>query len=162
AEPGPAAASAPAVPEKDTKGRRVKPKPLVRGAIPKTSEAPPWPAAKKPHAVQAAAAAHKRQSRRRLQRPNEDGASRALRLAHEIEAPVDTVGAVDIGVAGRPEHYRMPGGRPAVAMRGRIGVVIGLNFDQPAADTVEQQRRSDQVGRHLVNAAAKKRFGQWL
>ena len=38
-------------------------------------------------------------------------------------------------------------------MRRRIGVMIGLDLDDDAADAVDQQRRADQVGRHLVHAA---------
>ena len=45
------------------------------------------------------------------------------------------------------------GGRAAKRMGGRIGMVIGLDFDDGAADAANQQRRSDQLGRHLVNAA---------
>jgi hypothetical protein len=42
-------------------------------------------------------------------------------------------------------------------------VVIGLDFDDPAADTVDEQRRSDQFRRDIVNApveeaAAKQSF----
>jgi hypothetical protein len=32
-------------------------------------------------------------------------------------------------------------------------VVVGLDLDDPAAYTVEQQRRTDQLGRDVVNAA---------
>src|SRR5262249_32673886 len=133
---------------------------VVRCGNPQSFADPSWPAAKKSYVAQAAAAAHQRQARGRLQRPNEDGAGRTLGLADEVKAPVDAVGAVNVGVAWGPEHHRIAGCRPPVAMRGRIGVVIAPHFDQPAADTVEEQRRPDQVGRHLVNAAAKEGFGQ--
>jgi hypothetical protein len=36
---------------------------------------------------------------------------------------------------------------------GRIGVVIGLDLDDPPADAVDQQRRPDQLGSDLVHAA---------
>ena len=49
-------------------------------------------------------------------------------------------------------------------MRGRIGVMIGLDLDDDAADAVHQQRRADQVGRDLMHAAgeegALERFAQ--
>ena len=38
-------------------------------------------------------------------------------------------------------------------MRGRVGVVIGLDLDDAAADAINQKARSDQFGRHLMDAA---------
>ena len=69
---------------------------------------------------------------------------------------MDAVGAVDIGKAGRSEHHGVAWRRPAVGMRRRLGVVIGLDFDDDAADAVDQQRRADQVGRNLEHAAIDK------
>ena len=46
---------------------------------------------------------------------------------------------------------------PAEAVRRRIGVVIGLDLDDPAADVIDQQRRPDQVGRNVVDAAGEER-----
>ena len=40
-------------------------------------------------------------------------------------------------------------------MRGRLGVMIGLDFDDDAADAVEQQGRADQVGRDLCTLRSK-------
>jgi hypothetical protein len=42
-------------------------------------------------------------------------------------------------------------------MGGRISVVVGLDFDDPSANSIEQQRRPDQIGGDLVNAAGEKR-----
>jgi hypothetical protein len=42
-------------------------------------------------------------------------------------------------------------------MRGRIGVVVGLDLDDDAADTLNQQRRADQIGRDLMYAAGEER-----
>ena len=39
-------------------------------------------------------------------------------------------------------------------MGGRLGVMIGLDLDNDAADAVDQQRRPDQVGRDLMHTAA--------
>ena len=44
----------------------------------------------------------------------------ALFLADEVEAPVDPVRAVDVGVAGRAEHRRVPLGAAAVAVARRV------------------------------------------
>jgi hypothetical protein len=42
-------------------------------------------------------------------------------------------------------------------MRSRFGVMIGFDLDNDAANAVDQQRRPDQVRRHLMDAAAKER-----
>ena len=47
-------------------------------------------------------------------------------------------------------------------MRCRIGVVIGLDLDDPAADAVEQQRRADQLGRDLMDAAGEELAAELL
>jgi hypothetical protein len=47
-------------------------------------------------------------------------------------------------------------------VRGRIGVNIRLDFDQPAADAVDQENHSDEVGGDLVNVAAEKGACEWL
>ena len=126
-----------------------------------------------PHLGHAAPSSHCSNSGRRLDRPDQHRARRAGLLAHEVQAPVDAVGPVDVSVAGRPEHHRVALGLPAEAVRRRVGVVIGLDLDDPAADTVNQQRRPDQVGRHLMDGAVKEaslepgqrrafRVGLWL
>src|SRR5580658_10341726 len=104
----------------------------------------------------AAPAPHGRKPYGRLDGPDQHGAGRALWLADEVQAPVDAVGAVDIGKTRRPEHHRIAGCRPAKTVRCGIGLVIGLEFDDAAANAVKQQRRPDQVGRHLVHAASEK------
>ena len=112
--------------------------------------------------VQTAAPAHRRQAVGRLQRADQHGAGRAFLLADEIHAPVDAVGAIDIGKAGRAEHHLVPRRRAAEGVRRRVGVMIGLDLDNDAADAVDQQRRADQVGRDLVHAAGEKRALQRL
>src|SRR5206468_10717814 len=81
----------------------------------------------------------------------------AFLLADEIDAPMDAVGAIDIGKAGWAEHHLVARRRPTEQMRGRIGVMIGLELDDDAADAVHQKRRTDQIGRNLVHAAGKER-----
>ena len=93
----------------------------------------------------------------RLQRADQHGAGRAFLFADEIDAPVDAVGAIDIGKARRAEHHEVARRRPAERMRGRLGVMIGLDLDDDAADAVDQQRRADQVGRDLMHTAGKER-----
>jgi hypothetical protein len=47
-------------------------------------------------------------------------------------------------------------------VRGRIGVMIRLDFDNDAADAVDQERGADQIGRDLMDAAVKKLTSQRL
>src|SRR6266404_3107554 len=42
-------------------------------------------------------------------------------------------------------------------MRGRIGVMIGLDLDDDAADAVHQHRRANQIGSDFMHAAGKER-----
>ena len=68
---------------------------------------------------------------------------------------MDAIGAVDIDKAGRSEHHGVARRRSPVGMRRRLGVVIGLDLDDDAADAIDQQGRADQIGRDLVDAAVK-------
>src|SRR4051794_41378579 len=63
------------------------------------------PRAERARILDAAPAPHRLEARRRLDRPDQHGAGAALRLADEVQAPMDAVGAVDIGVARRAEHH---------------------------------------------------------
>ena len=73
---------------------------------------------------------------------------------------MDAVRAVDVRVAGRAEHRGVPCGRPAVAVRGGILVVVGLDLDDLAADSVDEQRRADELGRDVVHAAGEERAAE--
>ena len=72
------------------------------------------------------------------------------------------VRAVDVGVAGRTEHHAVALGLPAERMRGRIGVVVGLDLDDDAADALEQERRADEIGGDRVHAAGKETSAEQL
>src|SRR5688500_11681527 len=50
-------------------------------------------------------------------------------LADEVEAPVNAVDLVDIGVPRRTEHGGVARCRPLEAVRSRIGLVIGFHLD---------------------------------
>ena len=89
---------------------------------------------------------------RRFERADQYRVCDAFRLADEVQAPVDPVRAVDVGVAGRPEH-RLVALRPtAIAVRRRVFVVVGLELDDDPADAVDKQCRPDQLGGELVHA----------
>ena len=70
--------------------------------------------------VEAAPLAHLLEARRRLERADERGLGDSLAAAHEVEAPVDAVRAVDVGVPGRAEHRAVAGRGPAEAVARRI------------------------------------------
>ena len=107
-------------------------------------------------AMQAAAAVHRGNAVGWLKRTDQHGTGRAFLLADEIQAPMDAVGAIDISEARGAEHHPVARRRAAERVRRRIGVMIGLDLDDEAADAVDQQRRADQVRRHLMHAAVKK------
>ena len=111
--------------------------------------------AQQPDVLHPAPAAHPCKPGRGLDRPDQHRARAAFGFAHEVDAPMDAVGAVHIGEAGRAEHDGIALGLPAEAVRGRVGVVIGLDLDDAPADAVEAEPGADQVGRDGVNAARK-------
>ena len=45
-------------------------------------------------------------------------------------------------------------------MRGRVGVMIGLDLDNDPAGATEQECRTDQIGRDLVDAAVEEAFAE--
>ncbi len=69
---------------------------------------------------------------------------------------MNPVGAVHVGSPGRTEHHGVALRPTGKTVGGRVGVVIGLDLDNRAPDTIDQQRRSDQVRRDLMHAAVKK------
>src|SRR5258708_1159497 len=99
--------------------------------------------------------AHGRDAIGRLECPDQNGAGAAGGLADEIEAPVNAIRAINIGVAGSAEHYSVAWRAPAIAVGGRIGVVIGLDLDDDPADPTALERGTDQVGSDCVHAARK-------
>ncbi len=100
--------------------------------------------------VEAAPLAHLVEPVRRLERAHERGRRGA---AHQVQAPVDAVGAIDVGVARRAEHGGVAGGRAAERVRGGVLPVVGLDLDDPPAHSVHEQRHADQLGRDVVHAA---------
>ena len=115
----------------------------------------PWTGAQEPFVGNAATPAHGGKPVRRRECADQHRAGLALRLAYEVEAPVNTVGAVDIGITRRAEHDGIALGAAAEGMRRGIGVVIGLDLDDDAAHPLEQKRRADEIGGDGVHAADK-------
>src|SRR5438132_126424 len=79
--------------------------PVVRARNAKGLAQPAGPRAQQPFVGETAAPAHGRKARRWPERADKDGAGAAFLLADEVEAPVNTVGAVNIGKPGRAEHH---------------------------------------------------------
>jgi len=106
-----------------------------------------------------ATAAHFGDAVGRLDRPDQHGARIA---ADEIEAPVDAVGAIDVDARRSGEHGAVAWCRATIGVRRGIIGMVGLDLDDNAADAINQQRGPDQIGRHFVHAAVKKRAFQRL
>ena len=92
----------------------------------------------------------------RLQRADQYSAGGAFLFADKVHAPVDAVGTVDVKNTRWAEHHPVARRRPIEGVRRRLGVVIGFDFGDDSANTVHQQRRADQLGRHMVDAAGEK------
>jgi len=114
---------------------------------------PPGTGAQQPQVLEAAAFAHARQSVRRLQRADQHPGAVPGLAADEVQAPMDAVGAVDVGVARGAEQRGIARPLATEAVGGRLGAVVGLGLDDAPAHAVDQQRDADQPARHLVRRA---------
>jgi len=141
---------------KNLKRRLVERQPILHVGDAERFAQASWAGAQQTFVANAATPTHGRETLRRRERADEHGTRHARRLAHEIEAPMNTVRAVDIGVAGRAEHDHIALGAAAEGMGRRVGLMIGLNLDDDAADSLEQQGRADEIGSDDVYAAGKK------
>src|SRR5712691_3530494 len=138
---------------KNRERRRIEREPVLRVGDAERLAQPPRTRAQQPLVGRTAAPAHGGKPERRRECADQDGAGDAFRLADEIEAPVDAVGAVDIGVTGRTEHHRVARGAAVEGMRRGVALVIGLDLDDDAVGTSERERRADELGRYRMNAA---------
>src|SRR5262249_46176337 len=104
-------------------------KPVVRPGDPERLAELPRARAERPDVVEAAPLPRPARPLRRLEGPDERRLRDAFVAAHEVQAPVDPVRAVDVGVAGRPEHRCVArGATAAVAVACRILVVVRLDL----------------------------------
>jgi len=108
---------------------------------------PAGPRAEETLVGEAAAFAHLRDPRGRLQRAEQYPRAVADRHADEVEAPVDAVRAIDVGAARRSEHHRVSCRVAGVAVRRRIDLVVRLGLDDRAADAVDEDAGADQLAR---------------
>lgn len=110
---------------------------------------PPGTRTKQALVCNAAPGLHDFQPCHRFKRADKDARAVTLRPAHEVEAPVDSIGAVNVGVAGRTEHDLVSPGWPAEAVGSRIFMIIRLHLDDAPTDAVDQQDCPDQGLRHF-------------
>src|SRR6516164_5899329 len=97
---------------------------------------------------------------RGLDRADQYGARGTFPLAHDIEAPVNAIGTIDVSISRRSEHDRVARCRPAKGMRGGVGMVIGLDLDDDPTDAIEKESCTDKVWRNDVDAAREKLAGE--
>src|SRR4029453_3733851 len=97
---------------------------VVLARDPERLTEPARAAAQEPRILDAAALAHDAQAVRRLKRAHEDRVGDAHGLADAGQGPVDAVGAVHVGVSGRPEHRGVARRAAAVAVARRVFVVV--------------------------------------
>ena len=68
---------------------------------------------------------------------------------------MDAVGAIDIGVARRPEHGAVARGGAAESVRGRVVAIVGLGLDDDPAGLAHRKAGADQVGGDVRGFAGK-------
>ena len=107
------------------------------------------PGAQEPLSLEAAAGPHGVDAVGRLERADEHGLRHALAAADEVEAPVDPVRPVDVGVAGRAEHRPVARRLTAKAVARRVLGVVGLDLHDASADAVDEERATDELGRDV-------------
>ena len=81
----------------------------------------------------------------RLDRANEDAAGSPLRLRDEVEAMMDAVDEIDVGVAGRPKDDLGPRRQPGVAVsRLIVAAEVSFTLDDAASDGSSTDSMDDQ------------------
>ncbi|SFU49007.1 hypothetical protein SAMN05216417_10541 [Nitrosospira multiformis] len=93
----------------------------------------------KPLIAQPSPLTHDIQPGKWFDRANQYASSMSRGTADKIQAPVNAVRAVDVGMAGRAEHHLVTPGRTRKAVRGRIIMVISFCLYDPTANSVYKQ-----------------------
>ena len=93
-----------------------------------------------------AAGPHRLNPVQRLQRPDQDRAAPAL-ASHQVHAPVQPVGAVNVEVTDGAEHDGVASGQPPVAVRGGVLVMVGLRLHDRAADAAHPEPHAEERAR---------------
>lgn len=98
----------------------------------------PRSGAKEAHIIESAPRPHGLQPCERFDCANQDTRAMSLRAANEIEAPVNSVGAIDVGSTGRAEHHIVTFGGTAKTVRRRIFVIICFRLHNASPDPIEE------------------------
>lgn len=111
------------------------------------------------HLRNAAALAHAIKADNRLDRTDQDAIAWE---ADEVQAPVDAVASIDIGMTRLPEHAGVTERWTAKAMRCRIVRGISLGLDDDATNAADQKAGSDQRARDRGHLPYKEAGRKWL
>jgi hypothetical protein len=87
----------------------------------------------------------------RLQCPDQDRGGLALGFGDGVQQAVDSIGEVDVGVAGRPEEDSGALGQAYVGVAGGIVGVIALGLDDDAAAAFVEKGAADQVPSNIMD-----------
>src|SRR5947209_2104285 len=113
---------------------------------------PPRTGAKQTQIVEPASFTHDFDTAARLEWAYQPRVAARL-AANEIQTPMDAVGAIDIGMSGRPEHRRIALRAAAETVRGGLGVIIGFGLDDTPADAIGEHADADEIARHIERAS---------
>ncbi len=87
---------------------------------------------------------------KRFKRSNEN---RAPTLANEIQAPVKTIRAVNVGMAGWSKHDRVPASLADKTVRGPVIGRVGFSFNDDAAHAIDAEIEANQLDRDRLRLA---------
>jgi hypothetical protein len=133
----------------------IEPLPVIRLGYPECLPDPTRTRAEEIEVVSTTARAHLFESICRFERAHQYPRRPVLPVTDEVEAPVDAVRSIHVGAAGRTEQRRRAGSRASEPMACGLVLIVGLDFDDAAADTGDQQGSPDQLGRDFVRRAGK-------
>src|SRR5919108_4713530 len=102
------------------------------------------PGAEKARVFELASPAHRVETVRGLERPQENGCADTLRLTDDVRAPVNAVRTVDVQPARRTEHGRVASSEAWERVARRIVRGVSLRLDDDAPHSVDQQRPPDE------------------
>ena len=146
--------------------RPVERQPVERTRDPERLAQPTRARAEQPYVVDPAPRAHRVEPRSRARARGSGSARDARRAADEVEAPVDPVGAIDVGMAGRAEHRRVPRRPSAEGVRsGSSGEYASTSTISPptpstsSSTPISSARPRSRRGRRSARARSEKRSG---
>ncbi|MDX6634201.1 MAG: hypothetical protein QOF06_404 [Solirubrobacterales bacterium] len=91
----------------------------------------------------------------RFQGTDQDGGGLALGFGDGIEEAVDSVGEIDVGVAGRAEEDSGALGQADVGVAGGVVGLVALGLDDDAPAPLVEESAADQLAGDVVDRAVK-------